>query len=169
MEKVVHILNELEKEGLITGYALGGAVAFLFYAEPVLTYDLDVFVFLPPSSEKLMTLSPIYEFLKKKGYAARQEHILIEGIPVQLIPAYNTLIEEAVKKARAAKYKKVLTKVIRPEHLLAIALQTGRLKDQERVVQLIKQTRIDGNLLTGILKKHNLTAKWNEVKKKAKI
>lgn len=169
MEKVVHVLNELEKEQLITGYALGGAVAFLFYAEPVLTYDLDVFVFLPPSSEKLMTLSPIYEFLKKKGYSAHREHILIEGIPVQLIPAYNILIEEAVKKARVTKYKKAPTKVIRPEHLLAIALQTGRLKDQERVLQLIRQTKINRNLLTGILRKHNLTAKWNAVKKKAKI
>ncbi len=33
-----------QHEGIVTQYAVGGATAVLFYAEPTRTYDLDVFV-----------------------------------------------------------------------------------------------------------------------------
>jgi hypothetical protein len=36
-------LNELTKGGIIREYALGGATAVAFYAEPTPTYDIDVF------------------------------------------------------------------------------------------------------------------------------
>ena len=38
MEKTLKILNELEKARLVSKYAIGGAIAVLFYTEPVLTY-----------------------------------------------------------------------------------------------------------------------------------
>ena len=47
MRRVITILNDLEKEGVIENYALGGAIALLFYSEPISTEDLDVFIFLP--------------------------------------------------------------------------------------------------------------------------
>lgn len=110
MEKTLKVFNELEKTGLIRRYVIGGGIAVLFYAEPILTYDLDVFcllpVCLPPAAGRpaerggLITLSPIYEYLQKKGYSVQEEHIVIEGIPVRFIPAYNELVEEAVEKAR---------------------------------------------------------------------
>ncbi len=37
-------LNALKTQYIVVGYALGGATAVLFYAEPTRTYDLDVFV-----------------------------------------------------------------------------------------------------------------------------
>lgn len=37
-------LNELKATGLVREYAIGGATAALFYAEPARTYDVDVFV-----------------------------------------------------------------------------------------------------------------------------
>ncbi|MCL0084202.1 hypothetical protein M1N82_01455 [Dehalococcoidia bacterium] len=114
VEKTLKVFNELEKTGLIRRYVIGGGIAVLFYAEPI-TYDLDVFCLLPvcpppaagrPAERRgLITLSPIYEYLQKKGYSVQEEHIVIEGIPVRFIPAYNELVEEAVEKAREVEYR----------------------------------------------------------------
>lgn len=94
MKKALKVINDLEKNGIIESYALGGATALLFYTEPSLTFDVDIFVFLPSGadSKKLIDLSPLYVALASKGYRAEKEHVLIEGIPFQFIPVYNALI-----------------------------------------------------------------------------
>ena len=165
MEKTLKVLNELEKRGLIDRYAIGGGVAALFYTEPILTYDLDVFVFLPASDNPLLTLSPLYDYLRSRGYREHKEHVLVEGIPVQFIPAYNPLIEEAVKEAKEVKYKQVKTKVLRAEHLLAIMLQTGRPKDKARMASFLEEAKMNQKELTQIVKRHGLSVKWSRFKK----
>jgi hypothetical protein len=47
VKRVLEVLNELEKEGFFACYAIGGAMGAIFYTEPFLTFDLDVFVVLP--------------------------------------------------------------------------------------------------------------------------
>lgn len=47
MEKTFKVLNRLVEEGIIGRYAVGGALGAMFYAEPVSTFDLDIFVVLP--------------------------------------------------------------------------------------------------------------------------
>ncbi len=84
MKKTLKVLNDMVEMGLIKQYAIGGGIAVLYYTEPVLTYDLDVFCLLPADKSELITLSPIYEYLQKKGYREDGEHIIVEGIPVQL-------------------------------------------------------------------------------------
>ena len=42
MERTIKVLNQMKSEGVILDYALGGAVAALFYMEPIETHDLDV-------------------------------------------------------------------------------------------------------------------------------
>ncbi len=168
MEKTLRVLNELREQRIIQQYAIGGAIAALFYMEPVLTYDLDVFIFLPPLSlsSGLITLSPIYEFLRKKGFREDKEHVIIEGIPVQFIPAYNQLVEEAVKQAREIKYKGTKTRVLRAEYLIAIMLQTDRAKDRARIIQLLEETSIQRQLLKKIINQHDLQGKWRTFQKK---
>ena len=41
---VFQVLNRMRDDGVVADYAIGGATAVLFYAEPTRTYDLDVFV-----------------------------------------------------------------------------------------------------------------------------
>ena len=62
MEKALVIVNQLEQEGLIGRYAIGGAMAATRYIEPIQTYDLDIFVMLPVSPSGLISLSPIYAY-----------------------------------------------------------------------------------------------------------
>lgn len=179
MEKTLKVFNELERTGLIRRYVIGGGIAVLFYAEPILTYDLDVFCLLPvchpPAAGRsgspaerggLITLSPIYEYLQKKGYSVQEEHIVIEGIPVQFIPAYNELVEEAMGEAIEIKYKRVKTRIVRAEHLLAIMLQTYRPKDRERMLLLLDEAQIDMPYLENVLKRHGLQEKWSKFRRR---
>ena len=135
-------------------------MAATFYTEPVLTFDLDVFVLLSASTGKLVSLAPIYEALRARGYGEEKETVVIEGVPVQFLPAYNALIEETVAQAREIDYEGVPARVAQAEHLIAICLQTGRAKDRARVAMLREQAHLDHKLLADILKRHQLEEAW---------
>src|SRR5437867_2115901 len=151
METTLQVLNDLERAGVVSRYAIGGAMGAMFYVEPVLTFDLDVFVVLPQAGGGLLTLAPLYEALRARGYHEEKECVNIEGVPVQFLPAYNALLEEALAEARETRYEATTTRVLRAEHLLAIALQTGRDKDRERVRLLREQASLDQKYLAAVL------------------
>ena len=92
MEKTLEVLNRLVIQKTIEKYAIGGAMGAMFYAEPVSTFDLDIFVMLPRLESGLITLSGLYTCLSGMGYMPEGECVLIEGIPVQFLPAYNALV-----------------------------------------------------------------------------
>ncbi len=60
----------------------------------------------------------------------------------------------------------VTTRVMSAEHLVAIALRTGRSKDHIRILQFIEQDAVDQGKLQSVLERHGLTAKWEEFKRK---
>ena len=163
MEKTIAVLNGMVRDAVIEKYAIGGAMAAVFYTEPVPTFDLDVFVLLPKPQSTILSLRPIYEYLRGKGFKESQEHIVVAGIPVQLIPAYNALVEEAVERAGLKACGKERARVIRPEHLMAIMLQTGRNKDKVRVAQFLDEVDFDRSELADILKRHGLSGKWDSL------
>ena len=162
MKRTLEILNELERTGVLSRYAIGGAMGATFYVEPLLTFDLDVFVVLPQAAGGLVTLAPLYEALRRRGYAEEGECVNIEGVPVQFLPAYNALLEEALREARETAYEDTPTHVLRAEHLVAICLQTGRDKDRERVRIFREQAELDLKYLTEVLQRHGLEAKWKQ-------
>ena len=162
MKRTLEILNELERKGVLSRYAIGGAMGATFYLEPLLTFDLDVFVVLPQAAGGLVTLAPLYEALRRRGYAEEGECVNIEGVPVQFLPAYNALVEEALREARETAYEDTPTHVLRAEHLVAICLQTGRDKDRERVRIFREQAELDLKYLAEVLQRHGLEAKWNQ-------
>jgi predicted nucleotidyltransferase len=162
MKKTIEVLNQLQKKGLIKDYAIGGGIATIFYVEPFFTYDLDVFI-IPsgmPREQNLILLSPIYGYLEAKGYKWKGEHIIIEGVPVQFIPA-DELEKEAVTRAKAVEYEGVKTRVMAPEYLVAVLLRAGRKKDMEKIEKLLEQTKIDKRKLGAILRKYGLTRKFD--------
>jgi predicted nucleotidyltransferase len=162
MKKTIQVLNQLQKKGLIKDYAIGGGIATIFYVEPFFTYDLDVFI-IPSGMAKeqnLILLSPVYNYLETKGYKWKGDHIIIEGIPVQFIPA-NELEEEAITKARNIEYEGVKTRVMTPEYLVALLLRAGRKKDLGKIEKLLEQTRIDRRKLGVILRKYGLSKKFS--------
>lgn len=162
MEATLKVLNELERDGVIARYAIGGAVGAIFYIEPFLTYDLDVFVLLPQTTGGLLTLSPIYDALKQRGYREEGESLLVEGMPVQFLPAYNPLIEEALAQALDTQFDATTTRVLRPEHLAAIMVQTGRNKDRQRFSTFLQEAQMDMGYLRGVLERHQLADRFNQ-------
>src|SRR6266545_8022395 len=162
MKRTLQVLNELERGGVIERYAIGGAMGATFYVEPLLTFDLDVFVIMPQSAAGLVSLAPLYEVLEARGYIEEGECVLIEGVPVQFLPAYNALVEEALREARETLYEEVPTRIVRAEHLIAICLQTGRDKDRERVRIFREQAELDMGYLAGVLQRHGLEGKWKQ-------
>jgi hypothetical protein len=109
-------------------------------------------------------LSPLYRELKKKGCRAENEVVMIEGVAVQFIPVYNDLIKEAVEAAVESTYKRVKIRIVRPEYLLAIALQTNRPKDRERAAMLLEQARFDPKRLVRLLSSYRLSERFQKLK-----
>jgi hypothetical protein len=153
----LHAIERLKAEGVVAEYALGGAMALVFWSEPIATFDIDVFVLLR-SHGVLVSLAPVYEWARKHGYPAEAEHILIGGIPVQVIPAPDELSEEAITQAAELDYEGQPVRVIRPEFLIAMYLQPGArsAKRLERVAALLEGGNVDRELLDSLLQRYNL-------------
>jgi len=151
-------IHGLRKDGVITEYAIGGAMAISFWSEPVSTFDVDVFV-LPPTSGAMVSLEPIYAWASANGHAIQQEHIIMGGIPVQIIPAHNALAEEAVHEAATLDLEGLAVRVIRPEYLIALYLEpSARTRRRvERVAALLEESDVDRTRLDALLKKYVLT------------
>ena len=56
-----------------------------FWVEAIPTYDLDVLVALPQTEGVIVSLAPIYEWAKSRGYSTRAEYVVIGEIPVQFL------------------------------------------------------------------------------------
>ncbi len=160
MKDALEVLLKLRDEGVLARFAIGGAIAASYYIEAVATEDLDVFAFLTPSSSGSLLVGPLYGRLQQLGSRVQNEHIVIGTWPVQILPAYTPLVEEAVMEARERSFQDVRVPVVSPEHLCAIALQTGRAKDYARVHAFIEAGAVDTGALPGLIERFALTERW---------
>ena len=160
MRETLKVLNRMVRDGVIATYAIGGAVAAIYYVEPFDTADLDIFVQFKHEGSDLNILAPLYEYLTAHGYKARGEFVYIEGLPVQFLPVYNPLTEEAVAQAQAITYARIRTRVMRAEHLVAIMLATGRAKDYLRIAMFLEHGAVNMRALHVVLRRHGLADKW---------
>ena len=118
-EDPLRALNAIKDEGVVEDYAIAGAMAILFWTEPVPTYDLDVLVFLPRTESPPVSLDSVYRWTASRGYPAKDEHVIIEGLPTQFIPSPNALADEAIATAELLDYKGTKVRVVLPEYLVA--------------------------------------------------
>src|ERR1051326_732617 len=102
---VLQAANELVSVGLIKDYALGGALAAIYYTEPFTTYDADI-VFIPSDDTLSAGIPAIYSYLESKGWRVEREHLLLGDFPVQFLAA-GGLTEEAVREAKRIEYESV--------------------------------------------------------------
>jgi len=162
LKKALAVINQMQAAGVIGRYAIGGAVGATFYLEPVATVDVDVFVAIPTAPGQLIaTPKPIYDYLTARGCKADGEYLVIEDWPVQFLPPTGLLAEEAIAQACETDVEGERTFVFSAEHLVAIALQTGRAKDKARILQFIEAGVLDKQRLKDLLKRHGLLDRWN--------
>ena len=161
IEKTIAVINQMTESGVIENYALGRATAVIFYTEPIATEDIDIFVRVNPGGNPLTEFQPIFDYLKDKGYEIKGEHIYVEGFPVQFLPTGKKLIDEAVTEANEFQLSDgIAVRVMTPEHLVAIMLDTGRLKDYLRISMFLQHEAVNTEKLLRILNKHDLAEKW---------
>ena len=171
MKQALEIINAMEADGVIDRYAIAGAVAAYNYIEPTLTEDLDILVSFgaaPAGPQSgLITLAPIFAYLKAKGYEDhRREGLLIEGWSVQFLPVASDLDTEALPQSQEVEIRtdeavgSVWTRVLRAEHLVATCLRVGRPKDLVRIAQFLEENAVDIATLCEVLRRHGLSEAW---------
>src|ERR1051325_12098885 len=96
LAEVLRAANDLVVAGLIEDWALGGALAAIYYVEPFTTYDADIF-FIPKDKGMTAGIPGIYANLQARGWQVQGDHVLIRGFPVQFLAA-SGLTEEAVRE-----------------------------------------------------------------------
>jgi hypothetical protein len=68
VKETLEAINQMQADGVIGKYAIGGAVGATLYLEPAATLDVDIFVMLPATqSGALLTLAPLYDYLRGHG------------------------------------------------------------------------------------------------------
>lgn len=166
MKKTLQKINELMDLGFIEKYAIAGGIAHFYYTEPSVTYDLDLVVNVSNEGNELTPLSDIYNWAKENNYTTEGEHIIIEGIPVQFLLAYNNLVVEALENCVEISLLDEKTYILGAEYLMAIMLQTGRASDRERLVRFLNEADYDKEKFIDIISRFELMDKYSDFKKK---
>ena len=146
LQDVFRILDEMQSEAVVERFAVVGAVATLFYAETIRTYDLDVAVLLPaePSlAGTILTLRPVYDWLRERGFRPEREHVRIHDVPVQFLSGDPPLWRDAVESAREFDYEGVKVPVAPPEHLVLMTLEAPSPRRRERGALLVESGAVD--------------------------
>lgn len=171
LRKTIEVITKLAEQGTIKQYAITGAIAALNYTEPTLTQDLDVLISIAHFGQRrtgLILLSPIEKALAEMGFTERSDvGIMIEGWPVQFLPVASALDEEALERAVEIEIEiaprgdsPAKARCLRAEHLVAKAVELGRLKDLARAQAFLEQNAVDLMALKDVLQRHNLMGRW---------
>ncbi|PYL06418.1 MAG: hypothetical protein DME33_13720 [Verrucomicrobia bacterium] len=163
VKEVIETINRMQSGGVIERYAIGGAVGATFYLEPVATLDVDVFVeFHAEPGSHIVSPEHIFKHLRERGYKMEVEYVIIADWPVQFLPAGTPLLQEALATAVEKDVEGTPVRVFTPEHIAAVALETGRAKDKARVLQFIEAGALDPERLKEILARHGLSGQWEK-------
>ncbi len=165
MKDVAELLNDMLENGVISNYAIFGAVAQMRYTEAVVTLDMDVLVALP-EERGLDLLSPIYKYCKSRGKLPEGEAIRVGDWPVQFIPAFSPLTEDAMKNAEKVDLSGIPVRVVTPAYLALMALDVGRAKDMARIIALIEQAAVTKEDIRELAGKYALLPAWVKFERK---
>jgi hypothetical protein len=161
INEIITAVSQMERDGVIDRYAIGGAVGATFYLEPVATLDVDIFVtFRAEPGQVPLSAQPIFDYLKHRRSTMEGEYVVIGGWPVRFLPPTGPLVEEALALAVEADVDGTAARVFDPEHLAANALQTGRAKDKARLLQFVESEALEMERFQDIVVRHGLQANW---------
>ena len=163
IREVIAAINQMQADGVVDRYAIGGAVGATFYLEPIATLDVEVFVsFRAQPGSLLISPQPIFDYLRAHGGVMQGEYIVLAGWPVQFLPPVTPLVEAALRDALVRDVEGTPARVFTAEYLAAIALQTGRAKDKARLLQFVEAGVLDVQRFQTLLVRHGLVDIWRK-------
>jgi hypothetical protein len=178
LRKTIEVVTKLAEKRVIGNYAIAGAVAALNYIQPTLTEDLDVLISVDDFEKHksgLLLLEPIEKALAEMGYPERTDlGYRIEDWPVQFLPVASPLDEEALEQAIEVDIAgpgepPLKARTLSAEHVVAVALKLGRLKDLARIQAFLEQDAVNLKTLKSVLERHNLIGNWKSFCLKAGV
>jgi hypothetical protein len=139
-EKVLAIHEQLTRTK--TPHAFGGALALAYYAEPRATIDVDLNLFVAPSS-----YPDVERQLAKIGVSDGVEPETVErdgqcrlrwgNTPIDLFFAYDALHDTMRRASRSEPFGETRIPVLAPEHLLVCKAIFNRSKDWLDIEQML--------------------------------
>lgn len=150
----------MKADGVIADYAVGGAVAYIYWDEPTATQDLDVVVILADDAHVLDPLRAVLDWLTEAGIVLDGVHAMIAGVPVQFLPAWHPVVEAGVREAVEVPYDAEGTttlRVLRPEYLAAsweidpAAMSPVR---RDRIARLIESGNVTRGRIDAVVAQH---------------
>ncbi len=165
---VASVLSDMRKKGVIGKYAVGGASAVAFYTEPISTKDLDIFfLFEPPQNSVILSLEPIYNYCREKGYIFDHEFINIGGWPVQFVESgHDPLWCDALENSATFSFDGESLNVLPAEHLAAMWAIVARPKDILKIQHFAEAEVLDPAKLKGVLDRFDLIGVWRTVQER---
>ena len=94
------------------------------------------------------------------------EAIRVGDWPVQFIPAFNALTQEAMCETEETELDGVPIRVVRADHLGVIALSTGRPKDFACILALLESGAVSREEPGRLADRHGLSAPWRRFLKR---
>ena len=167
LECALRLANGAVERGLIGGYAVAGAFAFIYYGEPFETKDLDLMIKLSLTPGGLVDVGPVYKHFVDGGAVAEGQFLRLSRILVDLVPAADALDEEALDRAADARVGRQTARILTAEHAVAIAVRTGRPRDNMKIARLLASApeSVDHRKLEDVLSRHGLVEAWKRLQR----
>jgi hypothetical protein len=142
-EKVIAIHQALNAARV--PHAIGGALALAYYAEPRVTIDVDINVFVPTERwpEVRDALEPLGIDVRLDEAALTrdgQARLWWDRNPVDLFFSYDEFHEEMRRGARRVPFGEETLQILAPEHLAVCKAMFDRTKDWLDIEQILVAT-----------------------------
>lgn len=142
-DKVTAIHRALEQAKV--PHAIGGALALAYYAEPRVTIDVDINVFVqtdrwPAIRDALAPLGVDVDADEKELDRDGQVRLWWDRNPVDLFFSYDPFHDEMRRSARKVPFNGVTIPILSPEHLAVCKAMFDRPKDWLDIEQMLVAT-----------------------------
>jgi hypothetical protein len=111
-----------------------------------------------------MPFAGIYDWFKRRGARWEDEHLVVGGWPLHLLPSTGPLVDDALASPVRIEVDGQSLNVLSFEHVAAIALETNRPKDRLRVQMMWSHPEFDRVRFLALVERFGLSERWAKLR-----